>query len=170
MKDEEPFVPKQEPIRLPAAQVRPSDQPHVIFTPPRTEEPSIKRQTEPQQVYRTEPTPQRQQTETAPVRTPQQATPQADLLAQHLVNTARTPYGEAQSSAAYRPVSNVVKPYEPQPQPQPQSQPQPQAQPKPQAVTPRVFDYKKTAKPQPKAKQTVTHVRKNASAEFEDEE
>jgi uncharacterized repeat protein (TIGR01451 family) len=34
MKDEEPFVLKQEPIRLPAAQVRPSEQPHVIFAPP----------------------------------------------------------------------------------------------------------------------------------------
>ena len=109
------------------------------------------------------------------MRNPQQATPQADLLAQHLVNTARTPYGEAQSNAAYRPASSAVKPYEPQ-QPQhpsqQQSQPvaQPQAQPKPQSAAPRVFDYKKQAKPQPKAKQTVTHVRKNASAEFEDEE
>ena len=176
MKDEEPFVPKQEAIRLPAAQVRPADQPHVIFAPPpRVEQQPPTRPTEPQPVYHTEPIPQRQQPETAPVRSPQQATPQADMLAQHLVNTARTPYGEAQSNAAYRPVSSAVKPYEPQ-QPQhpsqQQSQPvaQPQAQPKPQSAAPRVFDYKKQAKPQPKAKQTVTHVRKNASAEFEDEE
>lgn len=160
IKDEEPFVPKQEPIRLPPAQLRPSEQPHVVFAPPpRTEEPSIKRPTEPQPVHRSEP---------VSVRNPQQETPQADQLAQSLVNTARTPYGEAQSNAAYRPVSSAVKPYEPQAQTQPQAQPKPQ--PKPQAVTPRVFDYKKQAKTQPKAKQTVTHIRKNASVEFEDEE
>ena len=64
------------------------------------------------------------------------------------------------------------EPQQPQHPSQQQSQPvaQPQAQPKPQSAAPRVFDYKKQAKPQPKAKQTVTHVRKNASAEFEDEE
>jgi hypothetical protein len=166
MKDEEPFVPKQDAIRLPAAQVKPSEQPHVIFAPPsRAEEQPPKRPTEPQPVYRTE-APQRPVEETG--RTPQQAVPQADQLAQHLVNTARTPYGEAQSSAAYRPVSSEVKPYEPQAQVQ--VQPQVQPQPKPQAVTPRVFDYKKTAKTQPKTKQTVTRIQKHAPTESDDEE
>ena len=160
IKDEEPFIPKQEPIRLPAPAVKPSEQPHVIFAPPpRNEEPTIKRQTEPQPTFRAEPASQ-WQPEAAPVRSPQQETPQADQLAQHLVNTARTPYGEAQSSAAYRPVSTAVKPYEPQMQPKQQ----------PKAATPRVFDYKKQAKAQPVKKQTVTHIKKNASVEFEDEE
>ena len=34
MRDEEQFIPKQEPIRLPPAQMKPSEQPHVVFTPP----------------------------------------------------------------------------------------------------------------------------------------
>ena len=83
----------------------------------------------------------------------------ADQLAQHLVNTARTRYSEAQSSAAYRPVSADVKPYEPQ-----------QKNAQAQASTPRVFDYKQKAKTQPAQKQTVTHIRKDSFYNGDDEE
>ena len=126
MKDEEPFVPKQEPIRLPPPPiVKPSEQPHVVFAPP--------------------PKP------------PEQETPRPDELAQRLVETARTRYTEAQSTAAYRPVSEEVKPYAPHPQQ------------KAQAVAPRVFDYKKQPKPQSAKKQPVMRIQKGA-AEVDDEE
>jgi hypothetical protein len=126
VKDEEPFVPKQEPIRLPPPPiVKPSDQPHVIFAaPPRQEEP---------------------------------VGPRADELAQRLVETARTRYTEAQSTAAYRPVSEEVKPYAPHPQQ------------KAQVAAPRVFDYKKQPKPQSAKKQPVTHVQKNATGADDEE-
>jgi len=150
VKDEEPFIPKQEPIHLPAPQVKPSEQPRVVFAPPpHTAETPTPRQTEPIQT---------RQTETTAPRQTQPDIPQADRLAQRLVNTARTPYGEAQSSAAYRPVSDEVKPYEPNPQQ------------KEQAAAPRVFDYKKQAKTQPAQKQTITHIHKNKFAESDDEE
>ena len=84
VKEEEP--PKPEPIRLPAPQTRLSDQPQVIFSQQRQQEPIP------------EPEPQR-----------------AEELAQRLVETARTRYSEAQSAASYRPASEAVKPYvEPQ--------------------------------------------------------
>ena len=126
MKDEEPFVPKQEPIRLPAPPVvKPSEQPHVVFAPP--------------------------------PRQPEPVSPRADELAQRLVETARTRYTEAQSTAEYRPVSEEVKPYAPHPQQ------------KAQAAAPRVFDYKKQPKPQSAKKQPVTRMHKGF-AEADDEE
>ena len=126
MKDEEPFVPKQEPIRLPPPPVvKPSEQPHVVFAPP--------------------------------PRQPEPVSPRADELAQRLVETARTRYTEAQSTAAYRPVSEEVKPYVPHPQQ------------KARAAAPRVFDYKKQPKPQSAKKQPVTRIQKGF-AEADDEE
>ena len=127
MKDEEPFVPKQEPIRLPPppSVVKPSEQPHVVFAPP--------------------------------PRQPEPVSPRADELAQRLVETARTRYTEAQSTAAYRPVSEEVKPYVPHPQQTAQ------------AAAPRVFDYKKQPKPQSAKKQPVTRMHKGF-AEADDEE
>ena len=126
MKDEEPFVPKQEPIRLPAPPVvKPSEQPHVVFAPP--------------------------------PRQPEPVSPRADELAQRLVETARTRYTEAQSTAAYRPVSEEVKPYVPHPQQ------------KAQAAAPRVFDYKKQPTPPSAKKQPVTRMHKGF-AEADDEE
>ena len=126
VRDEEPFIPKQEPIRLSAPQLRPSDQPHVVFAPP-------PRQTQP-------------------------VPSQTDELAQRLVETARTRYTEEQSNAAYRPVSDSVKPYTPHPQQ------------RAQVAAPRVFDYKKQAKAQPVHKQSVTRVRKTGSTNTDDEE
>ncbi|HML66926.1 MAG TPA: hypothetical protein PKA81_00900 [Clostridia bacterium] len=126
VKDEEPFVPKQEPIRLPPPPVvKPSEQPHVVFAPP--------------------------------PRQPEPVSPRADELAQRLVETARTRYTEAQSTAEYRPVSEEVKPYVPQ------------AQQKAQAAAPRVFDYKKQPKPQSAHKQPVMRIQKGF-AEADDEE
>ncbi|MDD4311665.1 MAG: hypothetical protein PHW41_04210, partial [Eubacteriales bacterium] len=160
VKDEEPFIPKQEPISLPPAQVvKPSEQPRVIFAPQtQSSEPAISHRAEQTAPYRAE-TEQKIQPE--PSQTWEQQQPEitlADQLAQRLVETSRTRYGEEQSSAAYRPVSDAVMPYEPQ---QKQTQ---------QASTPGVFDIKKQAKTQPKKKQTVMHIRKNVSAQFEDEE
>jgi len=127
MKDEEPFVPKQEPIRLPPAQVKPSEQAHVVFVPP--------------------------------PRQPEQAQPRPDELAQRLVETARTRYTEpAHNTAAYRPVSDEVKPYTPHPQQQAQ------------AAAPRVFDYKKQPKAQPAQKPSVTRIQKSGHVEEDDEE
>ena len=126
VKDEEPFVPKQEPIRLPPPPiVKPSEQPHVVFAPPPKQEEPV--------------------------------APRADELAQRLVETARTRYTEAQSTAAYRPVSEEVKPYAPHPQQ------------KAQAAAPRVFDYKKQPKPQSAKKQPVTRVQKGAPGADDEE-
>ena len=126
VKDEEPFVPRQEPIRLPPPPiVKPSEQPHIIFSqPPRPQE---------------------------------QEAPRPDELAQRFVDTARTRYTEAQSTAAYRPVSEEVKPYTPHPQQ------------KAQAAAPRVFDYKKQPKPQSAKKQPVMRIQKG-NAKADDEE
>ena len=159
IRDEEAYAPKQEPIRLPAPPVKPSEQPHVIFAPPpRTTERTLPRQTEPTIEHKPEPAAhtQPEMYQTRPV---QNETTHADQLAQHLVNTARTRYSEAQSSAAYRPVSADVKPYEPQ-----------QKSAQAQASTPRVFDYKQQAKTQPAQKQTVTHIRKDSFYNGDDEE
>ena len=126
VKDEEPFVPKQEPIRLPPPPiVKPSEQPHVVFAPP--------------------------------PRQPEQEATRPDELAQRLVETARTRYTEAQSNAAYRPVSEDVKPYAPHPQQMAQ------------ASAPRVFDYKKQPKPQSAKKQPVMRIQKGP-AQADDEE
>lgn len=125
VRDEEPFVPEQEPMRLPAPQVKPTEQPHVVFSPP-------PRQPQP---------------------------PRADELAQRLVETARTRYTEEQqNNAAYRPVSDAVKPYTPHPQQ------------KAQAAAPRVFDYKKQPKTQPAQKQPVTRVKTSGRHDADDEE
>ena len=83
--------------------------------------------------------------------------PRADELAQRFVETARTRYTEAQSTAAYRPVSEEVKPYTPHPQQ------------KAQAAAPRVFDYKKQPKPQSAKKQPVTRVQKGAPGADDEE-
>lgn len=159
IRDEEAYAPKQEPIRLPAPPVKPSEQPHVIFAPPpRTTERTPPRQTEPTIEHKPEPA-AHIQPEMYQTRQAQNETTHADQLAQHLVNTARTRYSEAQSSAAYRPVSADVKVYEPQ-----------QKRAQTQAATPRVFDYKQQAKAQPAQKQTVTHIRKNSYDQRDDEE
>ena len=92
-----------------------------------------------------------------PPRQPEPVSPRADELAQRLVETARTRYTEAQSTAEYRPVSEEVKPYAPHPQQ------------KAQAAAPRVFDYKKQPKPQSAKKQPVTRMHKGF-AEADDEE
>lgn len=124
--EEQPPV-KQEPIRLPAAPVRPSDQPQVIFSAsPRQQEPE----------------------------------PRAEDLAQRFVETARTRYTEAQSTASYRPASDAVKPYSPPVQPQAAAQTQ----------APRVFDYKKQPKAQPAQKPSVTRIPKSGHTEEYDEE
>ncbi|MEZ4628893.1 MAG: hypothetical protein R2912_12715 [Eubacteriales bacterium] len=71
---------------------------------------------------------------------------------------AHSRYTEAESAAAYRPASTVVRPYTP-PAKQPEKPP-----------TPRVFDYKKRPKQQPAAKQTVTRVHKDRHYRGDDEE
>lgn len=75
--------------------------------------------------------------------------PQADQVAERLVQTAHSRYSEAQSSAAYRPAG-------------PQLQPQP--------AVPRVFEYRKQPKNQPQQKSPVTRVRQNKRAPMDDEE
>lgn len=117
----------EEPIRLPALKARPAEQPPVVFAP----------------------TPQPEST--------QAETPQAEELAQRLVETARTRYTQAQSSAAYRPVSEDVKPFVPEPE-------------QPRASTPRVFDYKKQPKPQTARKSPVTRIQKSGRYSADDEE
>lgn len=125
-KQEEPSAVRQEPIRLPPASTRLSDQPPVVFS--------------------------------EPLRQPE---PRAEDIAQRLVETARTRYTEAQSTASYRPVSETVRPYTP-----PEKQ-----QPEPQVQVPRVFDYKKQPKSQPAQKPTVTRIKKSGrSDDYDDEE
>ena len=126
--EEQPAV-KQEPIRLPAAPARVSEQPPVIFS-----EPS------------------------------RQQEPRAEDVAQHFVETARTRYTEAQSTASYRPASESVRPNMPPAQPQPKTQATPQAQ------APRVFDYKKQPKAQPANKPSVTRVQRSGQPDDYDEE
>ena len=132
-------APKPAPIRLPPAQVRPSDQPPVIFSQPRQQEPAP------------EPMPQQPQTQTQRV----------DELAHRLVETARTRYPAAPSTANYRPSREAEKSY-PQPPIQPQQQPQ--------HTGPRVSDYKKQARQQPLEKPTVTRVQKHLDVSGNDEE
>ncbi|MEA4913422.1 MAG: hypothetical protein VB061_02515 [Christensenella sp.] len=169
IKDEEPFFPKQEPIRLPAAVVKPSEQPRVVFSPQaQNVEPVVTHQTEQTSFRRAETV---QQIQPEPLQ-PSQQQPEvtlADQLAQRLVETARTRYGEAQSSAAYRPASNAVKPYEPQQTPI-QASAQAPTKATAQTTVPRVFDYKKQAKVQPVKKQTITHIHKSAFTDLDDEE
>ena len=117
----------EEPISLPAPKARPAEQPPVVFAPPPQPEP------------------------------PQAETPQAEELAQRLVETARTRYTQAQSIAAYRPVSEDVKPFVPEPE-------------QPRANTPRVFDYKKQPKPQTARKSPVTRIQKSGRYSADDEE
>jgi hypothetical protein len=93
-----------------------------------------------------------------PKRAPEQVSPRVDEVADRLVQTARSRYSEADSQAAYRPSSDVVKPYAPHPQQVAQ------------AAAPRVFDYKKQPKAQPKQKQTVTRVRQSKHPYNDDEE
>ena len=120
--------PKPEPIRLPAPQSRLSDQPQVIF--------SQQRQTEPI----AEPEPQR-----------------SEELAHRLVETARTRYTEAQSTASYRPASEAVKPYI-------------APQKRQEQTAPRVLNYKKEPKTQRLEKQPVLRVQKSAHYDTDDEE
>ncbi len=169
VKDEEPFIPKQEPIRLPAAVVKPSEQPRVVFAPQaQNNEPAISHQPEQTSFRRAEaPQPLQPDVQQAPQQQPELTL--ADQLAQRLVETARTRYGEAQSAAAYRPASNAVKPYEPQHTPV-QASVQTPAKSSTQATVPRVFDYKKQAKVQPVKKQAITHIHKSAFTDLDDEE
>lgn len=90
-----------------------------------------------------------------PPRPVEPAQPRADELAHRLVETARTRYSEAQSTAAYRPVSEpVVKNTPPQ-----ETRP----------TAPRVFDYRKQPKAQPAAKPSVTRVQKSGNNPEDDE-
>ncbi|MBA4347779.1 MAG: hypothetical protein C0413_02890 [Clostridiales bacterium] len=91
---------------------------------------------------------------------PQESEPRVEELAQKFVETARTRYTEAQSTASYRPASEAVKPYTPPTQPRPKVQPS----------IPRVFDYKKQPKPQSTQKLPVTRVPKGARGIVDDEE
>jgi len=91
---------------------------------------------------------------------PQEQEPHVEELAHRLVETARSRYTEAQSTASYRPASEAVKPYAPSAQPQSKAQPS----------IPRVFDYKKQPKPQSTQKLPVTRVPKGAHGIVDDEE
>ncbi len=85
--------------------------------------------------------------------------PQANEVADRLVQTARSKYYETESNAVYQPAKSDVKPYTPHPQQMAQ------------AAAPRVFDYRKQAKAQPKQKQQVTRVKQNINQNsFDDEE
>ncbi|HWQ98699.1 MAG TPA: hypothetical protein VN538_11490 [Clostridia bacterium] len=96
----------------------------------------------------------------APPRQPEPE-PRAEDLAQKFVETARTRYTEAQSTAAYRPASETVRPYTP---------PVPPTKATQTAQIPRVFDYKKQPKPQSAQKAPVTRVPKSGHAIDDDEE
>jgi len=89
----------------------------------------------------------------------QEPEPQAEDIAQRLVETARTRYTEAQSVASYRPVGESASPIAPPSQEQ-----------REQASVPRVFDYKKQPKAQPAKKPTVTRVSKSGQLDDYDEE
>ena len=93
-----------------------------------------------------------------PLRAPEPAPPRADEVADRLVQTSRSRYTEAESNAAYRPVSETVKPYVPHPQQMAQ------------AAAPRVIETKKQPKTQPKKKQTITRIAKAAHPYNDDEE
>ncbi len=135
MKDEDPFLPKEDSIRLPAPQAQPAEQQAPSYAPLHLAEP--------------EPPPT-----------------SADELAKRLVETARTRYTEAQSNAAYRPVSDEVRPYAPPPQPQLQPHPQQSAQ----VAAPRVLELKQRPRTQPAQKQTVTRVPQGKRTMPDDEE
>lgn len=96
----------------------------------------------------------------APPRQPEPE-PRAEDLAQKFVETARTRYTEAQSTASYRPASETVRPYAPPAQPTQTTQ---------TSQIPRVFDYKKQPKPQSAQKAPVTRVPKSGHAIDDDEE
>ena len=144
-REEEPQAP--EPIRLPPAQVRPSDQAPVIFSQPRQQEPNpepLPQQLQPQ--YQSQPQSQ-----------PQSQQQRADELAQRLVETARTKYSAAQSTANYRPASEMEK----------QQLTPPTTQ---QQAGPRVSDYKKQPRQQRLEKPTVTHIQKHPDSNLDDDE
>lgn len=92
------------------------------------------------------------------LRAPEPPQARADEIADRLVQTSRSRYTEAESNAAYRPVSETVKPYVPHPQQMAQ------------AVAPRVFETRRLPKIQPKQKQTVTRIAKDAHPYNDDEE
>lgn len=93
-----------------------------------------------------------------PARKPEPQQQAADVVADRLVQTARSRYSEAESNAAYRPVSETVKPYVPHPQQMAQ------------AAAPRVLETRRLPKIQPKQQQTVTRIAKAKHPYIDDEE
>ncbi len=99
---------------------------------------------------------------------PREQKQRADEVADRLVQTAQSRYSEAESRAEYRPAGEPAPAVEQKPMQTARSAPHPKQT--AQVAAPRVFDYKKQPKQQPRQKQAVTRIRASYTAKNEDEE
>ena len=142
VKEERPYPnASTEPIRLPPPPMKPAEPTRVIAPQQPMRNADATRGNVPHQ----------------PPRTPKPA-PRADEVAERLVQTSRSPYGETESTAAYRPVSDEVRPYAPHPKQVAQ------------AAAPRVLKNQNQPRRQPKTKQTVTRIKKTVHPYNNDDE